>query len=237
MNRKKTVLFTTILTTLAAGSASAVTLASTSFDGRVLTTVTTTNDTASSLNWTLNGLEDPGNMSAFNAAASGQTIFDANSLTQNIFAPGLNTGNGNTFWTTSINLTVSAGSAVSLTDITFNYVAVNGSQAENVNRLSDFTVTLRNPSSAVVGSVTVPDVNGGTAAGQPLVTATFSSAIALSDPGTYTLEIKGGDFIGFNETGNHTAIDNLSINGTVVPEPSALLLSGIGLLALFRRRR
>ena len=63
--------------------------------------------------------------------------------------------------------------------------------------------------------------------------------MALSDPGTYTLRIKGGDFLGLDESGNHTAIDNLSINGTftAVPEPSAALLGGLGLLALLRRRR
>jgi hypothetical protein len=60
----------------------------------------------------------------------------------------------------------------------------------------------------------------------------------LSAPGTYTLRIKAGDFLGADEAGNHTAIDNLSINGIVaVPEPSAALLGGFGFLALLRRRR
>ena len=45
------------------------------------------------------------------------------------------------------------------------------------------------------------------------LTATFSSALALILPGTYTLRIAGAEA---PETGNHTAIDNLSINGTTV---------------------
>ena len=32
-------------------------------------------------------------------------------------------------------------------------------------------------------------------------------------------------------------LDNIAISGTIVPEPSAALLGGLGLLALLRRRR
>lgn len=227
-------LTTIVVPSLFVGSASAVTLASTSFDGRVLSPV----NTATGLNWVLNGLEDPGNMAALNAAAAPQTIFDG-AFVANMFAPGLNTGNGNTFWTTSVALTVSSGSSVTLTDVTFDYWSINGGQSQNVNRQSDFTITLLDPSAASAASVDIVDSISGTAAGVPLVTATFTSPIALTAPGTYTLVIKGGDFAGNDETGNHTAIDNLSINGTLsaVPEPSSALLAGLGLLAMLRRRR
>ena len=224
----------TLAQTLFVGSAAAVTLASTNFDGRVLSPV----HTATDLNWVLNGLDDPGNMAALNAAAAPQTIFDG-AFVANMFAPGLNTGNGNTFWTTSVALTVSSGSNVTLTDVTFDYWSINGGQSQNVDRRSDFTITLLDPSAASVASVDVVDTISGTAAGVPLVTATFTSPIALTAPGTYTLVIKGGDFAGTDETGNHTAIDNLSIIGTVsaVPEPSSALLAGLGLLAMLRRQR
>lgn len=227
-------LTTIVVPSLFVGSASAVTLASTSFDGRVLSP----NNTATALNWVLNGLEDPGNMAALNAAAAPQPIFDG-AFVANMFAPGLNTGNGNTFWTTSVALTVSSGSNVTLTDVTFDYWSINGGQAQNVNRQSDFTITLLDPSAMSVGAVDIVDSISGTGAGVPLVTATFTSPIALTAPGTYTLVIKGGDFAGNDETGNHTAIDNLSIIGTVsaVPEPSSALLAGLGLLAMLRRQR
>ena len=89
-----------------------------------------------------------------------------------------------------------------------------------------------------VAEVTVADTLAGTAAGQPLVTLDLADT-ALTDVGTYTLRIKGGDFIGSDETGNHAGINNLSINGDVsaVPEPSALLLGSLGFLTLLRRRR
>jgi len=205
--------------------ASAGTIASTDFNGRTLTTTTVANDTATNLNWSLNGVADPGNMAAKNAGGGGQVIFDGTATVQSIFAPGLNTGNGNTFWTTDVSLTPAAGFDVTLTDVTFNYWAISSAQVENVNRRSDFTATLFNPSAIQVDSVTVADVLGGNGGGgQPLVTLTFASPIALTDPGTYTLQIKGGDFTGFNETGNHTAIDNLSINGVVSSGPARVAI-------------
>jgi len=179
-------------------------------------------------------------MTALNASAASQPLFDgAGKVTVNMFAPALNTGNGNTFWTTTIPITVAEGFAVTLTDVTFDNWSINGGQDQNVNRRSDFTISLFSPSAASLGSVDIVDSLSGTAAGVPTVVATFASPIALTAPGTYTLEIKGGDFAGENETGNHTAIDNLSINGEFapIPEPSSLLLSGLGLLALFGRRR
>jgi hypothetical protein len=232
---RKTLFAATLLAPALIGGAGAAVIASTTFDGQ-----TQTGNTASNLNWTLNGVDDPGDMSAFNATPAAQNLFSGNPLVQNMFAPGINTGNGNTFWTTTVNLTVASGSIVTLTDVTFDNWSVNGGQNQNVNRNNEFTVTLVNPSAITLDAVTIADSLSGTAAGVPTVTATFTAPITLADPGTYTLEIKGGDFTGFNETGNHTAIDNLSINGdvTVIPEPSSVFLSGLGIFALlFRRRR
>lgn len=214
-------------------------VASTDFNGRTLPS----SNTAGNLNWSLDGVDDPGDMSALNEGGSPQALFNTTTLVQNIFIPGINTGNGNTFWTTDVSVTVSSGFAVTLTDVTFNYYAVNGGQAQNVDRKSDFTITLIDPSSSVVEAVTIADVVNGTSQDPggvgTAVSVPFSIPRALSDPGTYTIQIKGGDFIGDNETGNHTGIDDLSINGdvTVIPEPSALLLGGLGFLALLRRRR
>ncbi|MEN8784361.1 MAG: PEP-CTERM sorting domain-containing protein [Akkermansiaceae bacterium] len=234
MKRTEKTLIAAALSTLVSSSASAVVLASTSFDGR-----TANGNTASGLNWTTNGIDDPGDMSALNASGGAQNLFNNTNLVQNMFVPGINTGNGNTFWTTSVALTVSGPESVALEGVTFDYWSVNGGQNQNVIRGSDFALTLRDPSGAEVGSVEVLDTLSGGVAGVPEVALTFGSPIALSAPGTYTLEIKGGDYAGINETGNHTGIDNLSIDGTVasVPEPSAILLSVVGLLSLATRRR
>lgn len=220
---------------LSLGTADAAIIAATNFDGRGLAMVTLANDTATGLNWTLNGVADPGNMTVVaedNRVFPG--LFNANALTQNSFAPAINVGNLNIGWRTSIALSVLPGNAVTLTDVSFLYSAINGSQnlqGAAVPRRSDFTITLFDPSAAPVGSVFIDDTLG---APTP-VSAVFSSPISLSAPGSYTLEIFATEA---PETGNHIGIDDLSINGTVlVPEPSALLLSGLGLIAALARRR
>jgi hypothetical protein len=221
------------LSLIAAGSGSGAILAFTDFD-----TSTASGNTKSDLNWTLNGLEDPGSLSASQFEGGAVNIFDANAFVQDIFIPGINTGNGNTSWTTDLGLTVAAGFNVTLTDVTFNSVSVNGGQAENVNRRNDYSVTILDPTDASVATITVADTLAGTTAGQPLVTLDFPDVV-LDLAGTYTLIIRGGDFVGTNETGNHTGLDNLSINGNVsaIPEPSALLLSTVGLMGVLIVRR
>lgn len=216
-------------------SQAATVIASTDFNGR-----TVSGNTASNLNWTINGVLDPGDMTATYAGTP--TLFNSQALTRNMFAPAWNYGNNGGNWTTNVSITVAPGFNVTIEDVTFDYWALSGGEAQNVNRVADFNVTLFNPSSVAVGGIfTVNDILNGTPAtpgvGSP-VTATFTP-VALTEIGTYTLRIEGGEFGGINETGNHAGIDNLSINGTVsvIPEPSAALLGGLGLLALLRRRR
>ena len=234
MTIKKTPLLLVMLALLAmAGSARADVIAATDFDGRTLTTVNIANDTATNLNWTTNGVADPGDMTALRAGTDPQALFDGTTTTQNLFAPALNVGNENTFWTTTVALTALAGSSVTLTDVTFDYWAISASQALNVDRKSDFTVTLYDPSGTEVDSVFIDDAKSGSGVGVPTLVAEFASPIALSDPGTYIVHIKAAEA---PETGNHIGIDNLSINGTV-PEPASMLLLAIGGLTVTVRRR
>lgn len=241
----KATLFATAagLSLSAMGSADADVIASTDFDGR-----SATNETASDLSWTTNGVEDPGSMSALSQSGPGTvSLFDGTSLTQNNFTPGINTGNGDTFWSTDVALTVASGFSVSVTDVTFSYVAVNGGEALNVPRESDFVVTLIDPSGNKLESDITFGTSGTTSTPQtPTLTALFDQPIALEEPGNYTVRIQGGDLFILNldnpigtrdETGNHTGIDNLSINGTVIPEPGSLALLGLGGLMMVRRRR
>lgn len=221
---------------LSLGASHAAIIASTDFNGRGLTTTNISNDTATTLNWTLDGVADPGNMTAVEEnGASFPGLFNGNTLTQNLFAPGINVGNNDTGWKTTVDLTVLPGNIVTLTDVTFLYAAINGSeglQGAGVPRKSDFTITLFDPSAVFVDDVFIDDTLGDPTP----VSAVFDSPIALTAPGTYTLEIHGREA---PETGNHIGIDDLSINGTVapVPEPSSLALTAFGLLAAVGYRR
>lgn len=213
MNSAALRLATLGLSALIAVQAGADVIASTTFDGRILSP----SNTATSLNWTTNGVLDPGNMAALNASGAAQALFDTAELTKNNFTPALNTGNGNTFWTTTVALTVAAGYTVTVQEVVFDYVPTSAGQAINVSRRSDFTLTLISPAGLEVGSVDIVDIAGGSNLAIPIPTATavFPTPVALTEPGTYTLRIKGGDYLGVDETGNHTGIDNLSIRGLV----------------------
>ena len=104
MNSKICFFRSTTLAFLSASLVNGETIASTTFDGQTLN-----GNTASDLGWTLNGVEDPGEMSAFvHDSGNAQNLFNSNDFNQNQFAPQINVGNGNTWWRTSVNLTVSA---------------------------------------------------------------------------------------------------------------------------------
>lgn len=225
-------------------ASNAALLLGTNFDGRTLTTTNVANDTATNITWTTNGLQDPGDMNVLRNGVTGNALFNGNALTQNNFAPAINVGNDNAFWTTDVALVVATGNAVTLTDVTFNYIAISAGQALNVNRRSDFTVEVFDPSLLSLGSFSINEaVSGTTAVPQtPTLTFTFAAPIDLTLPGSYTLRIKAGDFAGQDETGNHTGIDNLAINGRVtaiasVPEPTTASLGLIALGGLLMRRR
>jgi len=236
--RKKSLASVLLITGLSLSSSNAVAIASTNFDGR-----TATGNTASVLNWTLDGVSDPGTMSSTVFGGGAVNLFDNTADNQDSFVPALNTGNGNSSWTTIINLTALAGSLVTVEDITFDYLSMNGGGAINVARKSDFAVTLFSPANVPLATASIDDVVSGTNVVPIIapVSLTLSNPVALTDPGTYTLVFRGGDFSGDNETGNHTGIDNLAINGTVglVPEPSTALLSVMAVLGFvfFRRRK
>ncbi|MCH7226895.1 PEP-CTERM sorting domain-containing protein [Haloferula sp. A504] len=210
-------------------SAHAAVLASTDFNDS-----TASGNTKSNLNWSLNGINDPGNLSVSEFGGGAVNLFNGQTLTQDSFTPALNVANLNTSWTFDIPITVSSGFDVTLTDVTFNALSVSGGEAENPNRQNDFTVSLLNPSNGLVEAITIADTVAGSGS-QPLVTFDFVD-VALDLPGTYTLRIRGGDYTGTDTSGNHTGLDNLTINGTAIPEPSSFALLALAALAAIGRR-
>ena len=185
-------------------------LISTDFDNRTVKATGVVTNIASSLNWTTSGFYDPGDMASM-VSGEPRTLFDSEVLTQNMFAPNYNYANANWYWTTVVDLKVLTGYRVAVTNVTFDYQAVNGTEGVNTGKKAGFVVTLFSPTAVALGSVTNSDVIGGTTA----VISAFASPILLSEAGTYTLEIKAGEIGGTTESGNNCGIDNLSINGTV----------------------
>lgn len=186
-------------------------IASTTFDGRTANT-----NTADNLIWITNGVADPGPMSAHQFEAGPINLFDATPDVQDRFVPGINTGNGNTSWVTTVSLSAIPGRTVTVENVTFDYLAISGAQVINVNRRSDFEVTLLDPSGTSIASGSISEVASGFNLDPVIapVSIDLDSPVTLDQGGTYSLVLRGGDFLNQNETGNHTGIDNFSINGT-----------------------
>jgi hypothetical protein len=66
-------------------------------------------------------------------------------------------------------------------------------------------------------------------------TAATFDLTSFSDVSSITFQIRFADNL--DQNGKLTRIDDFTLNGTVVPEPSTALLGGLGMLALLRRRR
>lgn len=139
----------------------------------------------------------------------------------------------------TFTLTNSTGQTVDLTNLTFdvffdplstnsNYFATRTIFA--MADLSGFT------SGDELGSVTYADGLGPTVTDTPdTITVDLSSLSNLAAGNDVEFRLYFVDDSDHND--QIYRVDNLTVNGTVIPEPSAVLLGGLGLLALLRRRR
>jgi hypothetical protein len=220
-----------------ANTAQSAIIAFTNFDDHGLATVNVANDTATDLNWLLNGVTDPGNLTAIdiNGAGSDFALFDGNSTVQNGFAPNLNIRNEGP-WGTTITLESLSGSFVYLESITFDQINVknNGAPKTGVDPV-DFTVSVTS-GGGLLGTQNIINSGGPTAS----LSFVFASSIEFILGQTYDISIVASTDSG---NGNNVGIDNLSINGLVstgpvlIPEPSSLTIFSFAILALVLRAR
>ncbi len=143
-------------------------------------------------------------------------------------------------WNTSFTITPTVG--LELEAFTLNYRAINASGVNQTNT-KDAIVTLNiyegaDTGGTLLGSFTdnIEDLgnshpNG--ASGWTMADIDLSSLAALSIGQAYTFHLTTAK--DSTTGGNNWAIDDLKLTG--IPEPSAALLGGLGLLALLRRRR
>jgi hypothetical protein len=222
-----------------ANTAQSAIIAFTNFDNHGLATANVANDTATDLNWVLNGVADPGNLTAIdiNGAGPGFNLFNGNSTVQNGFAPNLNIRNEGP-WSTTITLESLTGSLVTLQSITFDQFNLNNigaakTQADPV----DFIVSVTS-GGGLLGTQNISNSGGPTAS----LLFLFTNPIEFTLGQTYDISIVASADSG---NGNNVGIDNLSINGLVttlpgpvpVPEPSSLTIFSLALLTLVLRAR
>jgi hypothetical protein len=220
---------------LAAGSSQAAVLLSSDFTG-VVASDTSAPYTATNITWTTSGLTLASNDLTFTGYnnGTGNGFITAGSAANNIQVNrNVETGGP---WSTSFTVTPTA--TLDLTNFTLFYRAISGTgvnQSAVKNGIATMRVYLGTDNGGTLlgtFSDTFEDPGGGTAAGDT-ADIDLSSLDALSIGQAYHFELTTSAHT--STLGNNWAIDDLTLNG--VPEPSAALLGGLGLLVLLRRRR
>ena len=236
---------TTAVISLSIISADAVTIASADFNGRTRTTTTTTNDTASNLNWTLNGISTPGDLTAVpnQALTNGFTQFQANGLfqtsfTQNAFFPNLNIHNEGSYYV-DVPLSITHAGGISLTGLSFTgMIGGNTGFAQGSGREVDYRAEILDSGNNVIGSDNINGQNAFVQNQPPVPTTNVSldfGGVTLSSGTTYNVRIYVG--ADDNRVGNNAGLDDLVITGDLIPEPGTGILGMLSAMLLLRRRR
>ena len=126
--------------------------------------------------------------------------------------------------THQFTVTIPADVTLNLTSLSFNW-----GEFGNEGAVPTWTI------SSTVGSIT-PNTATSTTASSQLATLALSGMTGLTNRTvTFTL-LDNSQGNNKNDT-FYTFFDNVTLTGTVIPEPSAALLGGLGMLALLRRHR
>jgi hypothetical protein len=137
----------------------------TNFDGHGLATVNAANDTATDLNWLLNGVTDPGNLTAIDINGAGPDfgLFNNKSSAQNGTAPNLNLRNEGP-WSITITLETLIGSLVKLESITFDQINFKNNGEPKTTQVAPVDFTLNVTSGVgLLGNQSISDSYGPTA--------------------------------------------------------------------------
>lgn len=195
--------------------------------------------TMSNITWTTEGILSPATSvtvdNTIQANGTGDLFTTADSV--GVIAPANNTSNGGE-WNITVDLTTQ-GSSINLENFQLTYLHFSGSgTSQNAIRDANYTFEIRDSLGVALAgtssTINTPNINTSIAGPQ---TISFDlSGVTLAADTDYTLFIQAADADGPN--GNNTGFDAITLNGTIVPEPSSALLTGLAAsFFLLRRRR
>jgi hypothetical protein len=216
----------------ASASSNATIIASTDFDDK-----TTSGATASSLDWTLNGVSDPLNLTAT------QNLF-LNTTTEDMFAVDYNLITEGS-WSVDIDINALAVNNIALSTVSLNaYIFSNSGLLQTTSRDLDLNLSLFSGASllANVNELNIYAQSGSVVQGQAVsFDFTGNTLLAGND---YFLRLTASSN---GSSGNNAGFDNLSIEGLIqlvklppppipVPEPSLLGILGLCIMLIGARR-
>lgn len=176
----------------------------TDFAGRIVSGAT-----AQNIIWTVNGVNDPGAITAIDVNSTGLLagLFNTTEA-QNHFAPDLNVYNEGP-WSVDVPLVIASGyESVTVSNVVINWRDfANTGVFQNNNYSKYYTLTIRDSSEVVLGSNRVATAY----ASSGVINIAFDPAIALSRADTYTFNLRVDDN---GSAGNNPGVNALTVEGS-----------------------